>query len=1321
MKRLTFLLCLLLLPLFITQAQSYNYIDVDKGLSHNHVYSIKKDINGYMWFLTYAGADRFNGSEFKHYRFFDQGRELNSSIHLGELFQTPDSLLWQVGPNGKVFQYNINFDRFDLVYRYPTAIEETAALDYYLVDNSKRIWMSFKGNLHVFNYDKKQEVTINQHPLYAITTVAQIYPDRYAIGTTQGIYIADIINDTLCLNNESSIYEKLPFRIDKLHYHKESHSLVISTLRDGIFIYNSETKDITENNINISGISISKIESYSTNEVLLATDGAGVLKLDLIENKITPFIQADFDIPNGMNSNNIVDLHLDNDNRIWITGYLTGIIVRDDNIPSFHWIKHTINNNQSLVHDEVNSILEDSDGDIWYATTNGISHYNMNTHRWNSYLSTHDKSFTLNNHMFISLCEIEPGIIWAGGYNSGIYQINKHTGEAKLLLSNLLEEINQPDKYIRSILKDDNNSIWIGDYYSLKQIEPKTKRVRYFNDINYVTSLIEKDENSIWVGTARGLYLLEKKTGNHRRLELPIQTSFVYTLAQNKEGLLFIGTNNEGLLIFDPITGEFTHLHTENSQLITNNIRSIIADSNNEHVLMATESGLTKLNLENKTIHNWTADQGLLTTFFNTNASIQIRNGDYLFGSTNGVVWIDNKVELAFDYNSKMVFEELNINQEIIYPNDGTDIIEQLIDKTDQITLSSKQNNLALKIGSINYTYPSNILYSWKMAGLTENWSRPTKENLLYFTHLPPGSYTLRIRTVSREDKNQIFEERALNIEVLNPYWWGIIARIVYLLLGITTVVLIIQYFVHKSKKKLVDHTKQFYYNTAHDIKVPLRLIKQPLQEIREKEQLSQAGLDNIRIILRNLNTLLSQNENVINYDRIENNKKELYLSEQELSKLITGLIEDVKPSAEIKQISIDFTNTIEKQVVWLDKDKITTVLNRAINNAIEYSPDFKTIQIKLGLENNQWFIEIKHKGKSISDEIVETIKTHRTMDDAIYHSSESQREIGIRLIYKLVNIHKGKVELINKEQEGTYFKVSFPLDIKSPKDKTTTQTPVVSQQDELPNINHRILNEHNILSNGDKPTLLLVEDEKELQDEISSNLNKEFDITIAETAEKAIQISKELRPDIIITKMYLKDMRGAELSLTLKSNIETSHIPIILMTESNDEKHIIKGLQNGADEYILKPFNYRILKASISNLLANRAILRGRYASLELQEPIDCVNCATDLDWKFIATIKEKVEENMSDPSFNVDSLCAIMNMSRTSFYNKLKALTDQTPSDFIRLIKLNHAALLLKRREHTIAEIAEITGFNDAKYFREVFKKHYHMTPSKYAKEKS
>lgn len=233
--------------------------------------------------------------------------------------------------------------------------------------------------------------------------------------------------------------------------------------------------------------------------------------------------------------------------------------------------------------------------------------------------------------------------------------------------------------------------------------------------------------------------------------------------------------------------------------------------------------------------------------------------------------------------------------------------------------------------------------------------------------------------------------------------------------------------------------------------------------------------------------------------------------------------------------------------------------------------------------------------------------------------------------------------------------------------------------------------------------------------------MSEQYNIQVCSNGKEALTIVKEYMPNLVISDIMMPEMRGDELCHILKNDIETSHIPIILLTALNTDKNIIEGLQSGADEYIVKPFNIGILRANIANLLTNRTLLRHKYASLDLNDEkndTDCINCSNDLDWKFIATVKKSVEDNMDNPSFNVDVLCNLLNMSRTSFYNKIKALTDQAPADYIRLIRLKHAAQLLKEQKHTITEISELTGFSDAKYFREVFKKHFDMSPSQYAK---
>ena len=236
----------------------------------------------------------------------------------------------------------------------------------------------------------------------------------------------------------------------------------------------------------------------------------------------------------------------------------------------------------------------------------------------------------------------------------------------------------------------------------------------------------------------------------------------------------------------------------------------------------------------------------------------------------------------------------------------------------------------------------------------------------------------------------------------------------------------------------------------------------------------------------------------------------------------------------------------------------------------------------------------------------------------------------------------------------------------------------------------------------------MIVEDNDELRNYLSQTLSEEYVVQVCSNGKEALTIIPEYKPELVISDIMMPEMRGDELCQAIKNNIETSHIPVILLTALNNEKDILSGLQIGADEYVVKPFNIGILKANVANLLANRALLRSKYANLDLDDEEhdeDCINCSQDIDWKFIANVKKNVEDNIDNPALTVDVLCSLMGMSRTSFYNKLRALTDQAPGDYIRLIRLKRAVQLLKEDTHSITEIAEMTGFSDAKYFREVF----------------
>ena len=672
-------------------------------------------------------------------------------------------------------------------------------------------------------------------------------------------------------------------------------------------------------------------------------------------------------------------------------------------------------------------------------------------------------------------------------------------------------------------------------------------------------------------------------------------------------------------------------------------------------------------------------------------------------------------------YSSKMVLSDLTIFYQTVYPGDENSPLSTDIDDTKELELSYSQNIFSLKVSSINYDYPSNILYSWKLEGFYDQWSRPGNENIIRFTNLSPGEYTLHIRAVSNEDKRIVLEERTMKISIAQPIWLSFWAMLVYAIVLAVIAIITLRIIILRKQRKVSDEKIHFFINTAHDIRTPLTLIKAPLEEIREREALTKDGISNMNTALRNVNALLRLTTNLINFERADVYSSELYISEYELNTYLTETFNAFRPYASVKHINFTYESNFRYLNVWIDKEKMDSNLKNIISNALKYTPENGSVHIYASETNDSWNVEVNDTGIGIpANEQKKLFKIHFRGSNAI-NSKVTGSGIGLMLVWKLVHLHKGKINLSSVEHQGSSIKVSFPKDSKHfhkahlatrTRELSTEQVPHVSPAE----IYEKAKKQHD----QNLQRLLIVEDNDELRNYLTHTLSDNYTIQTCSNGKEALTIVKEYMPELIISDIMMPEMRGDELCAAIKNDIETSHIPIILLTALNDEKNILEGLKIGADEYIVKPFNIGILKAPIANLLTNRALLKSKYANLEVSEEEEVSpNCATDLDWKFIATVKKSVEENIDNPAFNVDVLCNLLNMSRTSFYNKLKALTDQAPADYIRLIRLKRAAALLKTGQHSVTEISELTGFNDVKYFREVFKKHFKVSPSKYCKE--
>ena len=591
---------------------------------------------------------------------------------------------------------------------------------------------------------------------------------------------------------------------------------------------------------------------------------------------------------------------------------------------------------------------------------------------------------------------------------------------------------------------------------------------------------------------------------------------------------------------------------------------------------------------------------------------------------------------------------------------------------------------------------------------------------MIRFTNLPPGKYTLHVRAVSREEHDIVFQERSMKIIITQPFWsswWAILCYILFVIGGFYFVLRVINL---RKQKNVSDEKTQFFINTAHDIRTPLTLIKAPLEELLEEENLTDNGITRTNIALRNVEVLLRLVSNLINFERTDVYSSKMSVSEYELNTYMNEIYDTFSSYAAIKRIEYTYESTFSYMNVSFDKEKMDSILKNIISNSLKYTPESGKVSISVSDTNDSWKVIIKDTGIGIpASEQSKLFKLHFRASNAI-NSKVTGSGIGLMLVGKLVSLHGGKISVESVEHQGTTIKIVFP---KSNKNFQNTGEETHSKFEALapvlpaPNVP---ANTTVTVNNPNSRRILVVEDNDELRSYLVSSLSSIYNVQACANGKEALIIIKEFWPELVLSDIMMPEMGGDELCVAIKSDIETSHIPVLLLTALGDENNILDGLSIGADEYLIKPFSVKILRANIANLLANRELLRMRYANLDIEKTmVPSANGTNSLDWKFISNAKKIVDENINNPEFSVDVLCESSGMSRTSFYCKLKALTGQSPTEFIRVMRLKRATELLKEGRYAINEISDMVGFSETKYFREVFKKYYKMSPSRYAKE--
>ena len=1299
-------------------AQLYRYLDTKQGLSSRRVIAVEKDQKGYMWFLTQEGVDRYNGKQFTNYTLSDGNRIIHHFPNLSQLHIDSQDNIWITGKNGFVFKYNQAFDKYDLVMNFADSLNtnHTLPLTHTTIDRQNNLWLCTRNAQYIYQPETKQVIKLESPIKEEVSYIEQAKRNRYFFGTKENVYVAELKGNQLILEPEYTISNI--HRIQHIHYHAPTDRLLIGTMADGFYVFDQQTK--TMHNIgNLKDVTMNKaIPAYpSSEEVLIATDGNGVYKLNMLTLELKPYLFTSQE-SGKMNGDIIKDIYLDEEERLWMTVFPISVTVYSEKYPKFEWLNPSSNHSQSLASNQVTHVIEDSDGDIWVATNNGVSCYHTRTKKWTTLLSSHDLGRQDQNYVYISLCESTPGTILVGGYMSGMYRINKKDMRPHYFSPQAEGYTDiRPDKYIRSIYRDKQGMVWTGGYYNFKGMNFATGEIEHYQTEYPITIITSKSAEELWVGTVNGIYKFNKRLKKFEQEPLLANIGAVNSIYQANDELTYIGTNGSGLCLYNNQTGELKNYETSNSALISNNIFCILPSTNKDELIISTDNALVCFNTHEERFQNWTKEQGMLSDNFNTSAGIKTQKGDILFGCENGLIVIKDSIQLPSKFNSKLVFNDLSIQYQQMLPGIEDSPLNAPIDETEEITLTYDQNIFSLDVSSINYDRPSRILYSWKLEGFYDEWTKPSQSHVIRYTNLAPGKYTLKVRAILLDDGSTL-EERSLRIHVQPPFSQTFWAYLLYITILLLVISVIIRYlWMHKDS--VLSHEKiQFFINTAHDIRTPLTLIKGPLSEISRTESLTEKGQENLRYAIQSTDSLAELTNKLIDFQKEELYTSSINVSPCELNLYVRNFMESFRPYSHKKNIQLTFTGTNEPIDGWIDKNKMDSILHNLLSNAMKYTPEGGQVSVCLQQRHSVWTLDISDTGIGISAADQKKMFKHLFRGQNVVNQQITGSGIGMLQTYRLVKHHLGTITVDSAENKGSTFHLIFPTDHK----KYIHQKDTVSV-DAVP---YQVPTPTDTTSYTESPqtalSLLIVEDNPDLRRFLHQSLANDYRIIEAQNGQEALEKINREQPNLIISDIMMPVMRGDDLCQTLKDNMETSHIPIILLTALGDRESILHGLNVKADSYVVKPFDIDILKANIASVLANKEFIRRRFSQLdyhtenlpkEVQE-----TPGLNLDQEFLKKITKLVKKNLGK-EFNVDDLCTEMGMSRSSLYNKVKTLTDLSPSDFVRQIRMKEAATLLQSKKFTVAEVSDMLGYSDPKYFTDIFKKHYGMTPSAYMKQ--
>ena len=783
----------------------------------------------------------------------------------------------------------------------------------------------------------------------------------------------------------------------------------------------------------------------------------------------------------------------------------------------------------------------------------------------------------------------------------------------------------------------------------------------------------------------------------------------VIGICVDRDGSLWIATDGEGLAVYDP-QADKTRIVTDGMGIDSNSILNVTADLQGR-IWFSTERSVYCYDTAKNAVMCLNDLIPMSPEAFTQCSSTLLSDGDVMFGSIDGAVKCTGPDNLSLSFSPQPVFTDFEMMNTLLRPGAGNDIITRNIDDTEKITLAHDQNSFSISYSAVNMAYPRRIRFEHMLENFDKEWISADLPGWVKYTNLSPGNYKFRVRAIDRWT-GSITGEREIDVAIRRSPWLSGWALLIYAAVAAGIIYILLQNFRHRINERRFNDRFRTVVSLAHDIKTPVSLIKAPLSEVLESNQLSDANRHNILLASQNADKLHSIITQLMEIQRSdEGDKPTARFAMCDIAKHLSGKIEEYRMLASQKGIGMEFDTHIQDFPtpqppnsptpisVLTDTEKLDHIIDNLLTNAVKYTAR-GSVTATLSISPRQWSVEISDTGIGIPASEQKRIFTEHYRASNAVNSKESGSGIGLMIVHRLVQQLGGAISFKSTEGVGSTFTLVFPTRINVRPD--TEPAPDKS----APDIS-------SAEADDQTNTLLIAEDDADLNAYLVKAFSDEYKVVSVPDGGKAYSTAVEINPDLVLTDLRMPVMGGDELCRRLKSSIETSHIPVILVTALSEREDIINGLEAGANDYIVKPFDMTMLKLRVRNIINGRRKLRETLVSSSGEVPDN--DFTGTLDREFLDKVKEILDREMANSEYSINDFCREVGMSRTSFYNKIKVLTGTSPNDYIRIVRLNRARDLLSTRQYNVSEVSFMVGFSDPKYFSVCFKKQFGTSPSK------